>query len=243
MMPASLLRMRCVDCSHPVSSRMPHWPGDPLTRFVSCAGLEEDGYQLRSFTMSEHAGTHCNAPNTFFEEGADIAFMLVPPPVLPVVVADFSDSAAENASAVFLPEDLSRWEQEHGRVPAGALFCLHTGWGAKWNDPAAFLGLQEQSSTGISANSMCFPAFSPDVTRLLVADRNVAGLGIDTHGVDSPMDETFSVNRCALGSGRLVLECLANLDRLPPTGTVMVIGGLKLEGGTGCPVAVTAFVP
>ncbi|MFV0350504.1 MAG: cyclase family protein [Halodesulfovibrio sp.] len=235
--------MRCVDCSHPVSPRMPHWPGDPLTRFTPCATLEADGYQLRSFAMSEHAGTHCNALNTFFKEGADIAAMLVSPPVLPVVVADFSDSAAVDALAVFQPEDLLRWEQKHGRVPAGALFCLHTGWGAKWNAPAVFLGLREEPAKGESANGMRFPAFSPEVTRLLVDERNVAGLGIDTHGVDSPADETFAVNRCALGAGRLVLECLANLDALPPVGAVMVIGGLKLEGGTGCPVAVTAFVP
>jgi len=41
---------------------------------------------------------------------------------------------------------------------------------------------------------------------------------------------------------RLVLENLANLDQLPPTGATIVVGVLRLRGGTGSPAAVLAFV-
>ncbi|UZP69119.1 cyclase family protein [Desulfovibrio mangrovi] len=245
-----LLYTGVVDCSHPISPEMPHWPGDPVTGFSACASPEADGFYLRSFAMSEHAGTHCNAPNTFYPDGKDIAAILTPPPVLPVAVADFSGVAAQNDLACFMPEHLQNWELQFGRVPEGCLFLLNTGWGSKWKEPAVFLGLHDERGdrlTGCSALpsgwAMRFPAFSPEVAELLVSKRRVAGIGIDTHGADSPADDTFSVNRCVLRADRLVLECLANLDKLPPLGAVAAVGGLKLAGGTGCPVAVTVFLP
>jgi kynurenine formamidase len=41
----------------------------------------------------------------------------------------------------------------------------------------------------------------------------------------------------------IVLENLANLDRLPPTGTTLAIGILRLQKGSGSPAAVFAFIP
>ncbi|MEP0858635.1 hypothetical protein [Trichocoleus sp. DQ-U1] len=68
-------------------------------------------------------------------------------------------------------------------------------------------------------------------------------MGIDTHGVDPGQDETFSTNRLVLKKAGIVLENLTNLDRLSPTGTTLVIGILRLRGGSGTPVSVLAFVP
>jgi kynurenine formamidase len=39
------------------------------------------------------------------------------------------------------------------------------------------------------------------------------------------------------------LENLTNLDQLPPTGALLIIGLLRLEGGSGGPVSLTALVP
>ena len=61
------------------------------------------------------------------------------------------------------------------------------------------------------------------------------------YGVDK--DDTFEINRHVLAHGGIVLENLANLDQLPPTGSTLVIGILRLRHGTGSPAAVTAFVP
>jgi kynurenine formamidase len=51
------------------------------------------------------------------------------------------------------------------------------------------------------------------------------------------------LNRLALEQPRIVLENLTNLDQLPPTGAVMVIGILRLKGGSGSPASVLALVP
>ena len=45
------------------------------------------------------------------------------------------------------------------------------------------------------------------------------------------------------GKGRYGLQCLTNLDLLPPTGAVIVAAPLKIRRGSGSPLRVLALVP
>jgi kynurenine formamidase len=45
-----------------------------------------------------------------------------------------------------------------------------------------------------------------------------------------------------LGSGRWGVEAVANLDALPAKGAILVLGGPKVQGGTGGPSRVIALV-
>jgi kynurenine formamidase len=45
-----------------------------------------------------------------------------------------------------------------------------------------------------------------------------------------------------LGAGKYGLTQLRNLDRLPPTGAVLLAAPLPIRGGSGSPVRVLAFV-
>ena len=73
------------------------------------------------------------------------------------------------------------------------------------------------------------------------------GFGVETVGIDAGaaggMDPPFPVHNLMLGAGRLGLTQLANLDRLPITGAMIVVSPLKLVRGTGSPSRVFAFVP
>jgi kynurenine formamidase len=44
------------------------------------------------------------------------------------------------------------------------------------------------------------------------------------------------------GSNRYGLQCLKNLDQLPPTGAVIVSAPLKIQAGSGSPLRVLAMV-
>ncbi len=44
------------------------------------------------------------------------------------------------------------------------------------------------------------------------------------------------------GSGRSGLQCLTNLDLLPPTGSVLICPPLKIQQGSGSPLRVLALV-
>ena len=51
------------------------------------------------------------------------------------------------------------------------------------------------------------------------------------------------MNKLVLKQPRLVLENLNNLGDLPESGSTLVIGILRLRGGTGSPASVIALVP
>jgi kynurenine formamidase len=151
-------------------------------------------------------------------------------------VIDIREQALGNSDYALSIEDILAWEEHYGKIPTGCIVLLHTGWQEKWWDKNAFLNQDTQGS-------MHFPGFSSHATRFLVEERQIAGVGIDTHGVDSGQDTTFATNRLVLEKPRIVLENLTNLDQLPPTGTTLVIGVLRLRAGSGSPAGVIAFLP
>ena len=57
------------------------------------------------------------------------------------------------------------------------------------------------------------------------------------------MEPPFPLHNFLLGAGKLGLTQLANLERLPITGALLVVAPLRLVGGTGSPSRVYAFVP
>lgn len=236
MKPKTLTYRHIIDLSHTIHPQIPLWPGDPPVTFEQVAELEQDGYFLRQFSLGEHSGTHMNAPNSFFADAQGIEAYSAASLVVPAVVIDVQQQAAANPDYRLSQPDVLNWEQQHGSIPAGSLVVLYTGWQAKWHDRATFLNQDTQGQAH-------FPGFSPAVTQFLLTDRAIAGVGIDTHGVDGGQDTTFAINRQVLAARGIVLENLTHLDQLAPVGVTLAIGRLRLQAGSGSPVSVLAFVP
>ena len=229
-----IIYRRVMDLSHPIRPGIPTWPGDPAVRFDVVAQTGRDGYFLRRFSMGEHSGTHLASPATFYEGAPGPDELPASGLVVPAVVFDASGPATENPDYVLTPGDVAQWEGRHGPVPPGSLALLSTGWQRYWDDPERFVNADADGR-------MHTPGFGSDAARFLLERRNAAGLGIDTHGIDSGMDTELLVSRLALARSALVLECLKNLDQLPPTGATVVVGRLPLVGGSGSPASVLAL--
>lgn len=227
---------KVVDLSHVISVNIPLWPGDPPVELEPVADFENDGYYLRRFSIGEHSATHMNAPNSFHDGAAGIDSYEPASLVRQAVVIDARAASAANADYQLTTEDVLAWEAQHGQVPEGSVVIMWTGWQDKWSDAAAFFGEDAEGN-------MHFPGFAGETTLFLLRERFIAGVGIDTHGVDPGLDEDYGTNTEVLARGGIVLENLTNLQELPPTGTTIVIGVLRLQDGSGSPVAVTAFVP
>ncbi len=223
-----------VHLSHVIDIDMPQWQGDPNVKFTTVAQRETHGYFLRELVIGEHSATHINAPISFHANGVGIDEYMPESLIAPSVVIDISAQAAMNADYVLTVEDILVWEQQYGEIAEGDVVLLHTGWSGKWSDTDAFMLEDDQ---GIH-----FPGFGSDATQFLLENRKIAGIGIDTHGVDGGLDTTFAVNRLVLEKPRLVLENLTNLDKLPPRGFKIVVAPLLLRGGSGSPVGVLAIV-
>ncbi len=223
---------KVVSLSHPISPRIPLWPGDPPVEFEDVASLEQDDYFLRRFSMGEHSATHMNAPNSFFADGMGIEGYQPQDLVRPAVVIDVrAQSTPDYEISV---QDIEDWERQHGLIEAGSVVLMYTGWQHLWNDPTAFFGQDAQGSH--------FPGIGEAAIGFLLEQRQIAGVGIDTHGVDPGQSSTFATNHAVLAGNGIVLECLTNLDKLPAKGTTLVIGVLALEGGSGSPAAVMALI-
>lgn len=226
---------KIVDLTHKIHPNIPIWPGDPAPEFETVSHLEKDGYFLRKFSIGEHSGTHMNAPNSFDSGGASIDNYPPQSLVVPAIAIDIRDQSLANPDYTLTIDDVLNWEQQHRFIEPGNLIILYTGWQEKWENEKTFFN---RDNDGICH----FPGFSKVVTQFLLEKRLIAGVGTDTHGVDPGQDESFAVNKLVLEHQGIVLENLANLDQLPAADITLVIGILRLLGGSGSPVSVLAFV-
>ena len=67
-------------------------------------------------------------------------------------------------------------------------------------------------------------------------------MGTDA-GAAGEFDPPFPAHHFFLGAGKYGVTQLAGLDRLPPTGALIVVAPLRLVEGSGSPARVLAFVP
>jgi kynurenine formamidase len=77
--------------------------------------------------------------------------------------------------------------------------------------------------------------------RLLVLERRVAGLGLDTLSADNGEAPESPCHRLVHGAGGFIIENLANLEMVPEQGAFVLIAPLPIVGGTGAPARVLAF--
>ena len=112
----------------------------------------------------------------------------------------------------------------------------HTGWGLRWPSQERYLN---EDSQGVKH----FPGISLEAARRLLEEVHPAGVGIDTLSIEHGPTEDFVVHRLVLVAGLYILENVANLESLPPTGALVIALPLKLVGGSGSPARVLALVP
>lgn len=91
--------------------------------------------------------------------------------VAPLVIMDVSQKVQADAHYKLTVDDVARWEEAHGRVPASAVVM------AKSNHPADWSVRDLRPQAG---NAGHFPGFSEDAIRFLVEARGVYGLGTET---------------------------------------------------------------
>lgn len=215
---------RMIDLTHTLSPAFPVWPGNECFSMHPVAVYEFGGFLVNKLSYWEHTGTHIDAPAHRVRGGATADVIPLEDLVAPLVVVDISDRAAADPESVVTTEDIARWEREHGRIPGRALVVMHSRWQNRLAERAA-------------------PGFGGDAADMLVRDRNVVGIGVDTLSLDRMNDREYPAHTAILGAGRYGVEALANLDAVPPAGATVVVGAPKHAGATGGPCRVFAIVP
>jgi kynurenine formamidase len=239
---AGIDESKLVDLTYALDEHSVFWPTNrPFTWEKTAWGKTAKGYWYASgdFSMSEHGGTHIDAPIHFAEGRLAVDEIPLEHLIAPAVVIDVRSSVAGNPDYRLSREDIKTWEARHGPIPPGSVVMMLSGWGHRWPDRTTYLG----SATPSDPNTLHFPGFSTEAAEFLVHERGVDGLGVDTPSIDYGASQDFVVHRIVNGANRYGLENVANLEKLPPKGALVLALPIKIKGGTGGPVRIIAIVP
>lgn len=236
-------KQEIIDLSHAYNKDTIYWPTSPSKFSLKqlAYGPTEAGffYSANTFATPEHGGTHIDAPIHFHAGGQTVDQIPLEQLILPGIVIDVTNKTMQDRNYRLTREDVLMFEAAHGQITAGSAVLLRTGWGKYWPDVKKYLG----DDTPGDASKLKFPSFGEGAVRLLVEERKVALIGLDTASIDYGPSKDFIVHRVAAEHNIPGIENLANLDKLPATGFMLIALPIKIEGGSGGPVRVVALVP
>jgi kynurenine formamidase len=225
-------RVRIVDLTHRLTSDFPVMALPP--ELGQCAPY------WNNISMSEHAGTHFDAPGHWITGRhlpCNTVDTIAPQRfVAPAAVLDYSNESAADEDFLLTISAILDWESRHGRIESGSWVLFRTDWHKHLGTPV-FLNLKQDGPHS--------PGPAADAARFLVEERDILGFGTETVGTDAGQASYFSppypAHHFLHGAGRYGLQCLANLDQLPPKGAVVIAAPLKIRDGSGSPLRALAL--
>lgn len=232
-----------VDLTHPFSESTIYWPTDT-------AGFQLDElafgptpggwfYASYQFASAEHGGTHLDAPIHFAQGGRTTDQIPLSSLMGPAAVIDVTDRVTPDYLVSI--RDITAWEATHGQIRDGAILLVRTGWDDRWGDRTAYLGTALTGDAAVEA--LHFPGIGAKAAQWLVENRHVVAVGIDTPSLDRGQSQDFRAHVILYAKNISGFENVANLGQLPETGSYVVALPMKIEGGSGGPLRIVAFVP
>lgn len=233
-----------IDLSHAFDENTIYWPTaasfrlDTVFEGVTDSGFYYSAYEYRA---AEHGGTHLDAPVHFAQGKRSMDEIPVDQLIGPAVVVDVRQQASSDVDYQITTEDFIKWESEHGKLPVGVIVLLRTGFGAYWPDKLRYLGTAERGPEAVA--QLHFPGLHPDAAKWLVTERKIHAIGLDTPSIDFGQSTLFKSHQILFQQNIPAFENLANLDKLPAQGFLVVALPMKIKSGSGGPLRIAALVP
>ncbi|MDO4553820.1 MAG: cyclase family protein [Lachnospiraceae bacterium] len=226
MMEQFLKQTEVIDLTLTLEERMPKWPTQPPFHAVTYEAMEWGfGSYHRGISMSEHTGTHMDAPSHFIPdtEGVD----RTPFTQLMGRGVKIDATNAKPREAVGM-ETVAAFERNYGEIQQGDIVFFHFGWDKKY-------GLKPDGDGFLHD----WPGIAPEVGEYLLQKR-VKAVGCDPMALD-PDGSDYPNHSILLGNGINILENVANLGSVPPFFTCIGLP-LKIKDGSGSPIRILAFI-
>jgi kynurenine formamidase len=233
---------KVVDLTYAFGPETIYWPtAESFTLQRVSYGPTPQGYwyAANNVCMAEHGGTHMDAPIHFAEGKLTADAVPLRSCIGPAALIDVRAQAAADRDYRLTIGDITAWEQHNGRLPARAIVIMWSGWGARWGDKLRYLGTDKRGDVA----NLHFPGFSREAAEFLVAQRDIAAIGVDTASIDYGQSADFIVHRVINGANKPGFENLASLDRLPASGVTLIALPMKIAGGSGGPARIIAILP
>lgn len=240
-----------VDCSGTLGPDTPilQLPEDfakntPKVEIHKISEYDSDGpfFAWNWMVLGEHSGTHFDAPHHWvtgrdYEDGytdtLDVNRL-----VAPVNVIDCSAETAANDDFLLTADLVRAWETKHGAIGKDEWVVMRTDWDKRADDEAKFLNADD---TGPHS-----PGPTPDCIEYLLS-KGIVGWGSQCIGTDAGqaggMDPPYPAHNMLHRDNCFGLASLANLDKLPAKGAILIAAPLKIQRGTGSPIRALALIP
>ncbi len=221
--------MQVIDLSQPLGPATTPWPGqEPFSARVD-ATVATDGYFIRRIDISEHVGTHFDAPAHFHAEGITVDQIPADKLVVPARLIDVADRVGDDSDYAVSAADVEAMEAAHGRLQPGDALVVRTGWDRHLGDGPRYV------------SDLRFPGLGLDAAELAI-ERGVVGIAIDTLSIDRGVATDFVVHYRTLPAGLWQVEGLVGLERLPAVGALLIVGVPPIVGASGFPARVLGLV-
>ena len=214
--------MRILDLTLTISDKIPVFPDSPQPHFIPWEKIKDASYNSELLFLSTHTGTHIDAPHHFLEKGAKIHEISLEKLVSEAVLI----KSKKNGDDSITKTDIQKFEKKHGKIDGFSSVIFYTGWQRNLQKKYYFT-----KNPGLSVSAAKY-----------LASKKVSLVGIDSPSIDLGTDSKFSVHQIFAKNGMLIVENLANLEKIKSSKFHLVVLPLKLKGATGSPVRAIAFV-
>lgn len=216
-----------IDLTHTMEVGMPAWPTQARYGSILHDSYDKGDESVHSMiVLSEHTGTHIDAPMHFQRGGATVDELALDAVIGRLVAIDASHLGPND----LLPLDFIRsFESQHGALEPGDIVIFRFGWDDKWapgRDAAGFL--------------KDWPGLSEEGARYLI-EKGVKAVGTDAASLDAADADPNICHVLLLGAGIPLLENVDNVKKLPPVSFVIGLAN-KFKGGSGSPIRLLAIV-
>ena len=216
-----------IDLSYSLESGMPAWPTHARYGSVIYESYDYGGTALQSqITLSEHTGTHVDAPKHFFPEGVSIDEI----PLKALMGRGVKIEATEITKRSFLPLDkILDFEAREGEIKEGDIVMFRFGWDIKYM-------IQPDASEYLHD----WPGLSAEAAVYLM-NKKIKAAGCDCMAIDAFGNEENPVHHILLGHSIPIIENIQNLSKIPVFSYVIGLP-MKIKGGSGSTLRLAAFI-
>jgi len=210
-----------LDLTLTISKNLPTFPGSPKPQFIPWNTVKKDGYNLELLFLSSHSGTHMDSPYHFIDGGKKIHEISINRLLVNAILIKISKKANQSITK----NEIINFEKKHGKIPNNATIIFVTGWQKHLQKKYYF-----EKNPGLSITAANY---------LVLKKINL--VGIDSPSIDLGSEKEFSVHKILLKNNILIVENLANLEKISSNYFNLVVLPLKLKDATGSPVRAIAI--
>lgn len=211
-----------IDLSLTISESIPTFPGSPKPQFISWSDIKDDGYNLELLFLSSHTGTHLDAPYHFVKNGLKINEISLDRLIGKGILIKLK----KTRNSPITKSDITLFEKKNGKIPNHSSIFFYTEWQKNLKKNNYFT-----ENPGLDSSSAKY-----------LASKKINLVGIDSPSIDHGNDETFTVHHVLSKNNILIVENLANMNKIKSKEFHFTILPLNLKDGTGSPVRAVASI-